>query len=137
MAFVSETLTFDKTHYYTTLKSGITLTAILRHGQESVECEARLDTGSSHCIFKRAHGELLGLEIESTVAESIRTVTGSFKAHLHTVTIEVLGIHSEAAVYFAADEQFTRSVLGRVGWLDRVKLGLIDYEAKLLLSPYF
>ena len=135
MAFLSETLTFDKIHYYNTLKSGIGLTAILHHGQESVECEARLDTGSSHCIFKRAHGELLGLDIEST-AENIRTVTGSFKAHLHTITIEVLGIRSEATVYFAADDHFWRSVLGRVGWLDRVKLGLVDYEAKLLLSPY-
>jgi hypothetical protein len=137
MAFLSEILTFDKTHYYNTLKSGISLTAILHHRHESVECEARLDTGSSHCIFKRAHGQLLGIDIESTVAENIATVTGSFKAHLHAVTIEVLGIRSDASVYFAADEQFTRSVLGTVGWLDQVKLGLIDYEAKLLLSPYF
>jgi aspartyl protease len=136
MAFLSETLTFEKTHYYNTLKPGISLTAILHHGQESVECEARLDTGSSHCIFKRSHGELLGLDIESTVAEKISTVTGSFQAHPHTITIEVLGIRSEAMVYFAADDQFTRSVLGRIGWLDRVKLGLIDYEAKLLLGRY-
>jgi hypothetical protein len=82
MDFLSETLTFDKTHYYSTIKSGITLTAVLHHGQDSVECEARLDTGSSHCIFKRAHGELLGLDIESTVAENIATVTGSFQALL-------------------------------------------------------
>jgi hypothetical protein len=68
MELVTETLTFDKTHYYNMLKPGITLTAILHHGPESVECEAKLDTGSSHCIFKRAHGELLGLDIESTVA---------------------------------------------------------------------
>ena len=134
---MSETITFDKTRYYSTLKSGISLTAILHHGEESVECEARLDTGSSHCIFKRSHGELLGLDIESTIAANISTVTGSFQAHPHMVTIDVLGIRSEAMVYFAADEQFTRSVLGRIGWLDRVKLGLIDYEAKLLLSPYF
>lgn len=137
MAFLSETLTFEKIHYYSTLKPGISLTAILHHGQESVECEARLDTGSSHCIFKRSHGELLGLDIESTAAEKIATVTGSFRAYPHTVTIEVLGVRSDATVYFAADDQFTRSVLGRIGWLDRVKLGLIDYEAKLLLSPYF
>ena len=102
-----------------------------------MECEVRLDTGSSHCIFKRAYGELLGLDVESTVAENIATVTGSFQAHPHTVTIEVLGIRSEATAYFAANDHFTRSVLGRIGWLDRVKLGLIDYEAKLLLSPYF
>jgi hypothetical protein len=115
----------------------VSLTAVLHQPQESVECEARLDTGSSHCIFKRAHGELLDVGIESIVAENIATVTGSFRAHPHTVTIELLGIRSEATVYFAADEQFTRSVLGRVGWLDRLKLGLIDYESKLLLSPYF
>jgi hypothetical protein len=66
---VSETITFDKTHFYSTLKPGISLTAILRHGQESVECEAKLDTGSSHCIFRRSHGELLGLDIESAAAE--------------------------------------------------------------------
>jgi len=134
---VSETITFDKTHNYSTLKPGISLTAILHHGQESVECEVILDTGSSHCIFKRAHGELLGLDIESTVPENIATVTGAFQAYPHTITIEVLGIRSDATVYFAADDHFTRSVLGRTGWLDRVRLGLIDYEAKLLLSPYF
>ena len=134
---MSETLTFDKTHYYNTLTPGISLTAILHHGHESVECEVKLDTGSIHCIFKRAHGELLGLDIESTVADNIATVTGSFKAHSHTIMIEVLGIRTEATVYFAADQQFTRNVLGRTGWLDRVKLGLVDYEAKLLLGPYY
>jgi hypothetical protein len=51
--------------------------------------------------------------------------------------MEGLGIRSEATVYFASDEQFSRSVLGRIGWLDRVKLGLIDYEVKLLLSAFF
>ena len=62
------------------------------------------------------------------------TVTGGFLAHAHTITIEVLGIRTEALVYFAAEEHFRRNVLGRTGWLDRVKLGLIDYEGKLLLS---
>lgn len=133
---MSEAITFDKTHNYSTLKPGITLTAILHHGQESIECEVRLDTGSSHCIFQRAYGELLGLDIETTVPEKIGTVTGFFYAHPHTVTIEVLGIRSDAIVYFAADDHFTRSVLGRTGWLDHVKLGLIDYESRLLLSPY-
>jgi len=133
---VSETVTFDKIHFYNTLKSGISLTAILRHAEESVECEAKLDTGSSHCIFKRSHGELLGLDIESIAPETISTVTGVFLAHAHTITIEVLGIRTEALVYFAAEEHFRRNVLGRTGWLDRVKLGLIDYEGKLLLSPY-
>jgi len=133
---VSETVTFDKIHFYNTLKSGISLAAILHHGEASVECEAKLDTGSSHCIFKRSHGELLGLDIESIAPETISTVTGGFLVHAHTITIEVLGIRSEALVYFAAEEHFRRNVLGRTGWLDRIKLGLIDYEGKLLLSAF-
>jgi len=39
-------------------------------------------------------------------------------------------------VYFSADTSFTRNVLGRQGWLDRIKLGLVDYEEKLYLSDY-
>jgi hypothetical protein len=45
-------------------------------------------------------------------------------------------IETVSTVYFAKEESFTRNVLGRVGWLDRVKLGLIDYEGKLFLSEY-
>jgi hypothetical protein len=47
-----------------------------------------------------------------------------------------LGIETVSTLYFAKEEFFTRNVLGRQGWLDRVKLGLIDYEGKLLLSAY-
>ena len=136
MDLVSETLTFDRAYLYNTLKSGISLTAVLMHGENAVECEAKLDTGSSHCIFKRSHGELLGIDIESSPPTSVATVTGSFAVHPHTIEIEVLGIRTESVVYFAADEIIARSVLGRTGWLDRVRLGLIDYEGKVLVSPY-
>jgi hypothetical protein len=27
-------------------------------------------------------------------------------------------------------------VLGRVGWLDRVRLGLVDHDGSLYLAPY-
>jgi len=52
------------------------------------------------------------------------------------LTLNVLGIETVATVCFAKEESFTRNVLGRQGWLDRVKLGLIDYEGKLFLSEY-
>jgi hypothetical protein len=39
-------------------------------------------------------------------------------------------------VYFAADAAFSRNVLGRQGWIDRIRLGLVDYEGKLYLSDY-
>jgi hypothetical protein len=39
-------------------------------------------------------------------------------------------------VYFAEDENFSRNVLGRHGWLELVTIGLIDYDGKLYLSRY-
>ena len=64
------------------------------------------------------------------------TAAGDFDAYAHDVVLSVLEIETHTRVCFAKEESFTRNVLGRQGWLDRVKLGLIDYEGKLLLSVY-
>jgi hypothetical protein len=58
------------------------------------------------------------------------------RAYGHTVTVETLGYSFDVTVYFAAHESFTRNVLGRRGWLDQVRLGLIEYEGKVYLSRY-
>jgi len=63
-------------------------------------------------------------------------VTGRFLTYGHEVTLNAAGYDFDSIVYFYADEDLDRNVLGRHGWLDRVVLGLIDYEGKLLLSPY-
>lgn len=36
----------------------------------------------------------------------------------------------------SANAGLNQNVLGRHGWLERVVLGLVDYEGKLLLSRY-
>ncbi|MBS1811666.1 MAG: hypothetical protein JST84_26125 [Acidobacteria bacterium] len=108
----------------------------LAFGNRKVEGEAKVDTGSSLCLFERVQGESLGLVIENGSPVTINTTTGNFVAYGHEVGLSVLGLETTATVYFAADEQFTRNVLGRQGWLDRVRLGLIDYEGKLFLSDY-
>ena len=64
------------------------------------------------------------------------TATGNFYAFGHELTLSVLGIETVSTVYFAESEYFDRNVLGRIGWLDRVKLGLIEQEGKLFLSKY-
>lgn len=127
---------FGTIHDYDTLKTGITIPVTLGANSRTVDFEAKLDTGSSHCIFERRFGENLGLEIENGTLEKFGTATDGFFAYGHEVEILVLDISIYTTVYFAKEEWFTRNVLGRQGFLDRVKMGLIDYEGKLLLSDY-
>lgn len=132
---MAESLVFETVYYYNTLKSGISVPVIIRSGDEALEIHTKLDTGASHCIFERKYGELLGLDIESGRPAMVGTATGSFSVFEHQVEIVTFGMSWEASVYFIADENIHRNILGRTGWLDRVKLGLIDYEGKLLLDP--
>jgi hypothetical protein len=133
---MSEIIEFDEFYQYDTLKTGITVTVKLSFGNESREVNAKIDTGAENCIFERKHGERLGIEIESGKEQIFSTAVGNFIAYGHEIVLSVLEIETVSNVYFADDESFTRNVLGRYGWLDRVKLGLIDYEGKLFLSEY-
>ncbi len=133
---MAEELFFDKSYFYNTLKIGITVPILLRLNGTAVEFEAKVDTGAENCIFERRHGETLGFVIESGAEKIFSTVNCNFVTYEHELTVNVLGIETFTAVYFAKEESFTRNVLGRQGWLDRVKFGLIDYEGKLFLSEY-
>jgi transcriptional regulator with GAF, ATPase, and Fis domain len=42
----------------------------------------------------------------------------------------------ETMIYFAKDHSFNRNILGRQGRLDRIRMGLVDYEGKLYLRDY-
>jgi hypothetical protein len=97
---------------------------------------ATLDTGAAHCIFERRYAEELGLDVESGRAQRFRTMAGSFVAYEHEVKIHTLDIEFPAAVFFAENPIFNRNFLGRSGWLDRLRVGIIDYDRLLLLSNY-
>ena len=129
-------LEFEKLYHYDTLKTGITLPVLLVSGEFETEVEAKIDTGASHSIFARIHGENLGLDIESGELLNVGTVRESFRVFGHELSIRFLDIEFYTKIYFAEVEFMRRSVLGRQGFIDRVKLGLIDYEGKLLLSEY-
>ncbi|HWQ33097.1 MAG TPA: hypothetical protein VNQ79_09595 [Blastocatellia bacterium] len=50
--------------------------------------------------------------------------------------MQTLGMTFEVMVYFAAHQGMTRNLLGRHGWLEQVRLGLVDHDELLYLSPY-
>ena len=133
---MSEVLSFSESYDYNTLKIGITVPTKLFFGDKFVRLEAKVDTGAENCIFERTHAERLGIDVESGDLLIFNTAAGNFAAYGHELMLSVLNIETYAKVYFAKEFSFNRNVLGRIGWLDRVKLGLIDYEGKLLLSAY-
>lgn len=127
-------LIFDELHHYDAGEPGITLPVFLRSGAEQVAVTAKLDTGASYCIFERIYADALGLELANGQRLRIGTAVGSFVTYGHTVTLKVKEYDFEVVAYFAEDYAINRNVLGRNGFLNRLRLGLLDYEGKLLLS---
>jgi hypothetical protein len=129
-------LVFEQLVEYNTRIPDVTIDIELRLGDSYVPLAAKIDTGSDRCIFSRDYGERLGLEIETGEEQRFGTATGSFLAFGHPITL-ITGEYSfDSTVYFASDEAFDRNVLGRFGWLDRMVIGINDYEGKLYLKSH-
>jgi hypothetical protein len=121
---------------YDPAASGITVPVELQVGDRHVRIpDAKLDTGAANCIFKLEYGELLGLHIESGERQVFGTAQGPFTAFGHQVSLSALGFEFIVTAYFA-DSQYPRNVLGRYGWLQQIRIGLIDYDGKLFVSEY-
>ena len=54
----------------------------------------------------------------------------------HVVSMEVLEIELESTAYFFADQGIKKNLLGRAGWLDRIRLGLVDHDQLLYVAEY-
>ena len=129
-------LDFEKLLSYDVGEPGISLLATFKLKEQRVTLTAKVDTGASCCIFQRQYGEQLGFDIEKGMRQVLGTATGTFITYGHEVTLSVADFEFDTVVFFAADHEINRNVLGRFGWLDRVVLGLVDYEGKLYLSRY-
>lgn len=129
-------LNFEKLSLYDAGEVGISVEVEIKFRDSSVIFQAKVDTGSTACVFERVQGERLGLNIEKGSPQRFSTVTGSFTAYGHLVTMYIAGFEFNSTIFFAADSSFNRNVLGRNGWLDRVIIGINDYDGKLYLSRY-
>ena len=127
-------LTFDSVYDYGT--ESIIIPVELRLADKTVRADAYVDTGATFCVFKRELGTALDLDVEAGTPLRLSTLTGTFEAYGHMLTLETLGYSFDVTVYFAAHESFTRNVLGRRGWLDQGRPGIVGYESKLYVSRY-
>ena len=129
-------LTFSERFDYSRFNNIVLPIRLSTDKANQILLRARVDTGSTFCVFQRPHADLLNIDLETGTPQRIRTATGTFVAYGHEVTIEVGRLEWQADVYFAEDEGFPVNVVGRVGFLDRLRLGLTDYEQLLYLSAY-
>lgn len=127
---------FEHEYQYDSVNGGITIPTLLRAGVLSTECLAKVDPGAEDCLFARRYADDLGLEVERGYRLSLSTLTTSFIAYGHDVTLETLNVVVDVMVFFPESYEINRNLLGRNGWLQHVKLGLVDYEERLYLSRY-
>ena len=129
-------LSFSRHHKYTDSGSGIPLKATLRFGGAEAICTAKVDPGAQYCLFSRETAEKLGIDVESGIRRNLGTLTGSFIAYSHDVTLTTLDVELESHLCFAKDYDLPRNLLGRIGWLQLIRLAIIDYDLELYLSRY-
>ena len=126
---------FTTIHSYGSEREGISVPVVLKAGENSVRLAASIDTGATFCIFRNELADALGLDPANAPLKRFRTANSSFEAFGHAVEISVLGVTTVSTVYFFADASI-KNVLRRVGWLDRVRLGLVDHNMTMYLAPY-
>jgi len=129
-------LSFTRREIYSSLATGISLETTLRFGELFINCDAKIDTGAEVCLFQRAIGEALEIPIEKGVKKRLETLTSVLTAYGHEVILEILGLQLQTVVYFAESDEVKRNLLGRQGWLQLIRLGIVDYDSELYLSLY-
>lgn len=129
-------LEFRSSHPYDNDQNGILVPITLKLGKEQVSFDAKLDTGAQHCLFQREYGEMLGLKVDQGQRLVFNTVNSPVIAFGHQISMEVLDLDFDLFVYFYEDAAINRSLLGRTGWLSKVRLGLVDYDSLIFLSHY-
>lgn len=127
---------FEIEHAYDSRQDGIWIPTFLTVGDVTVECDAKVDTGAEFCLFQRELADRLGLQVTTGHLLPLRTLNSHFKAYGHEVQLSTLGLAFQVTVYFAEEYNLPRNLLGRNGWLQQVKLAVVDYEETLYLSAY-
>ncbi|MBM3767555.1 MAG: hypothetical protein FJW32_19360 [Acidobacteria bacterium] len=127
-------LEFGEVYCYASAEDVISIPILLRSGGAAVRLFASLDTGSTYCVFESMVATKLGIEVTTGLRTRFLTANSSFEAFGHEVEINAFGVTTYSIVYFFADPHIKKNVLGRNGWLDRVRLGLVHHENLIYLD---
>ncbi|NOT60112.1 MAG: hypothetical protein HOP19_07790 [Acidobacteria bacterium] len=117
-------------------ETGIPIEIELFYAGNHVTVTAKVDCGSAVCLFSNEDGHDLGIPVEQGIPKRLSGLTGSLDAFGHEVVIQIGTITFQSTVYFAKHLGLPRNLFGLQGGLRNCKVGLIDYDNMLYLSPY-
>jgi len=129
-------LSFLKSYVYPDVDGGILLPVTLSVAGEHITVDAVVDSGGSVCLFSLEVAATLGLDVEFGIPKRLNSLGGPIDSFGHEVILETAGLSFQSVIYFAKHPGLPRNILGRQGWLRKVKLGLVDYENTMYLSQY-
>lgn len=132
---MTKELNFDEEYEYDDDES-ITIPVLLGYGNKFARIHAKVDTGSKVCVFSREDGEKLNLRVEDGVPLKLRSLTGTLDTFGYEVTIQTGDVIFQSTVYFAKYPGLPRNLLGRQGWIRKLRLAVIDYDNLLYFSDY-
>jgi hypothetical protein len=131
----SKIIEFDVVFNYADQEAGIEIPLVLNANGRSTMTVGFVDTGCGACLFSNEIGMDLGIDIESGELAIFKSgAGGSVPAYGHPIVLEFLGVAFETFVYFAKYTGLQRNLLGRVGFLRKLRFGLIEYEATALFA---
>jgi len=127
-------LSFDVTHIYDST-DGVRIPLVISCGGKEVQTRGYVDCGAEACIFSNEIGRMLNIDIEAGEPKSFGPASGgTLHTYGHMATIEFLGITLESIVYFAKYPGLRRNLLGRNGWLSKLRFGLVESDSAVFLS---
>jgi hypothetical protein len=130
-------LVFDERHSY---REDFTQAIVVPVGLYAngiyVDVAAKLDTGAEYCLFDRKWADWLDIDVESGPRRTFRGLAGRLDAFEHEVTMRCFETAFTSVVYFTGDVGVARDLLGRNGWLDRLRVAIVHYDREIYLSPY-
>ena len=129
-------LTFRQQNPYVLRDGKPAVRAILMCAGKAAACEAYIDSGATVCLFQRELADDLGLHLLSGERVRLSTLTGPISAYGHEVTLQCGELSFETTVYFSAEYGLPRNLLGKFGFLQQTRFGLVDYDEQIYLSYY-
>jgi hypothetical protein len=129
-------LFFDVEHIYNP-SIGLEVPLILGYRGQEVQTTGFIDCGAEACVFRNEIGRQLGINVEAGIPKLFGPASGgTIETFGHLIHLEFFGITFESMVYFARYPGLSRNLLGRLGWLNKLRFGLIDYDSRLFLARY-